>query len=70
MDALKELLKFMKTDGFVQEYGDELYLNNLKRINQDFLESYFSCQRQMCGGTQNMTAYVNSYKISSLTSLR
>ena len=59
----------MKTDAFVQEYGGELYLN-LKKINQDFVESFFSCQRQMCGGTQNMTAYAYSYNINSLTSLR
>ena len=31
VDALKELLKFMKTDAFVQEYGGELYLD-LKKI--------------------------------------
>jgi hypothetical protein len=59
----------MKTKDFVKEYGDQLYLN-LQRLNQDFLESFFSCQRQMCGGTQNMTAYEYSYNVSSLTSLR
>jgi hypothetical protein len=68
--ALNELLnKFMKTDGFVAEYGSNLYLN-LKKISQDHVESYFSAQRQMCGGTQNMTGYTYGYNINSLTTLR
>ena len=69
VNALNELLKFIKTDAFTNEYGDKIYLN-LSRINQDFVESFFSCQRQMCGGTQNMTGYVYGYNINSLTSLR
>ena len=69
MKALKELHEFMQSDKFVREYGENLYIN-LKRINQDFVESFFSCQRQMCGGTQNMTAYVYGYNINNLTSLR
>ena len=67
--ALNELLKFMKTDGFVAEYGSNLYLN-LKKISQDHVESYFSAQRQMCGGTQNITWYTYGYNINSLTTLR
>lgn len=59
----------MKSEKFVRDYGDKLYIN-LARINQDFVESFFSCQRQMCGGTQNMTAYVYGYNNNSLTSLR
>jgi hypothetical protein len=59
----------MKTDGFVAEYGSNLYLN-LKKISQDHVESYFSAQRQMCGGTQNMTGYTYGYNINSLTTLR
>ncbi|CAB4044463.1 Hypothetical predicted protein, partial [Paramuricea clavata] len=59
----------MKTKDFVKQYGDQLYLN-LQRLNQDFLELFFLCQRQMCGGTQNMTAYEYSYNVSSLTCLR
>lgn len=35
-----------------------------KKLNQDFVESFFSCQRQMCGGTQNMIAYVYAYNIN------
>ena len=34
------------------------------RPNQDFVESFFSTQQQMCGGTQNMTAYVHAYSIN------
>ena len=34
------------------------------KLNQDFEESFFSSQRQMCGGTQNMTAFVYSYNIN------
>ena len=67
--AINELLKFMKTDGFVAEYGSNLYLN-LKKISQDHVESYFYAQRQMCGGTQNMTGYTYGYNINSLTTLR
>ena len=57
MKALKELLEFMKRGKFVCEYGENLYIN-LKRINQDFVESFFS-----------MTAYVYGYNINNLTSL-
>jgi hypothetical protein len=67
--VLNELLKFMKTDGFVAENGSNLYLN-LKKISQDHVESHFSAQRQMCGGTQNMTGYTYGYNINSLTTLR
>ena len=38
-------------------------------MNQDFVESYFSCQRQICGGTQNMTAYAYGYNVNSLKCL-
>ncbi|CAB4035651.1 Hypothetical predicted protein, partial [Paramuricea clavata] len=62
IDALKGLLKFMESDKFQEEYG-ELFLIPGK-LNQDFVESFFSCQRQMCGGTQNMTAYVYAYNIN------
>ena len=66
---MHELLEFMKTESFVQNYGNNLYIN-LKRISQDHVESYFSAQRQMCGGTQNMTAYTYGYNINSLTTLQ
>lgn len=60
--ATKELLHFIGTQEFLNEYG-ELYIS-LGKLNQDFVESFFSCQRQMCGGTQNMTAYVYGYNIN------
>ena len=54
----------MQTDGFIGEYGKDLYIN-LKRISQDHVESYFSMQRQMCGETQNMTGYTYGYNINT-----
>ena len=69
VDALKGLLKFMASDEFVSCYGNQLYLN-LSRINQDFVESFFACQRQMCGGTQNMTGYTYGYNINTILSLK
>ena len=62
ISATKELLHFICTEEFVNAYG-ELYVN-LSRLNQDFVESFFSCQRQMCGGTQNMTGYVYGYNVN------
>ena len=64
VSALKGLPKFMQTDGFIGEYGKDLYIN-LKRISQDHVESYFSMQRQMCGETQNMTGYTYGYNINT-----
>lgn len=62
-------MKFLHTNEFISKYGDGLYLN-LKRISQDHVESYFSAQRQMCGGTQNMTGYTYGYNINTLNSIR
>lgn len=36
-----------------------------KRLSQDVVESFFSVQRQACGGTNNMTAYTYGYNINS-----
>ena len=36
-----------------------------KRLSQDVVESFFSVQRQSCGGTSNMTAYTYGYNINS-----
>lgn len=69
VSALKELVKYIHTNDFTSKYGDGLYLN-LKRISQDHVESYFSAQRQMCGGTQNMTGYTYGYNINTLNSIR
>jgi hypothetical protein len=52
----------MENEEFVNEFGN-LFVMPVK-LNQDFVESFFSSQRQMCGGTQNMTAYVYSYNIN------
>ena len=56
------MLSFIASEKFVQEYG-ELFIMPIK-LNQDFVESFFSSQRQTCGGTQNMTAFVYSYNIN------
>ena len=69
INALKELLDFICTPKFKAEYGKNLYIN-VKRISHGHVESYFSAQRQMCGGTQNMTAYTYGYNnINSLNNL-
>ena len=65
IDGLKELLAYMDTDEFKQEYGSDLYIVP-KRLNQDVVESFFSSQRQMCGGTRNMTAYTYGYNVNGL----
>ena len=36
-----------------------------KRLSQDVVESFFSVQRQSCGGSNNMTAYTYGYNINS-----
>lgn len=61
--ALKGLLQYMQTAAFKEEFPDNLYLI-LKRLNQDCVESFFSVQRQMCGGTHNMTAYTYGYNLA------
>ena len=53
----------MQTNEFKEEFGEGLYLV-LNRLNQDCVESFFSVQRQMCGGTQNMTAYIYGYNFA------
>jgi len=65
MKALKGLLQYTESDEFKEEFGDNLYLIlNTCRLNQDCIESCFSVQRQMCGGTSNMTAYTYGYNVS------
>lgn len=63
IEALKGLLKYIHTAAFEAEFGDSLYLI-LRKLNQDCVESFFSVQRQMCGGTQNMTAYIYGYNLA------
>ena len=63
VNALKGILQYIESNEFKEEFGDDLYLI-LHRLNQDCVESYFSIQRQMCGGTRNMTAYTYGYNVS------
>ena len=65
---MKELLDLICTRKFKDKYGDGLYIN-VKRISQDHVESYFSAQRQMCGGSQNMTGYTYGYNINCLSNI-
>ena len=63
--TLKALINYIKNDNFfTNKFGRDLYIIP-KRISQDFVESFFSKQRQSCGGTQNMTAYTYGYNIYS-----
>lgn len=54
----------MESSQFQSKYPDKYYIIP-KRISQDVVESFFSLQRQSCGGTNNMTAYTYGYNISS-----
>ena len=53
---------------FVRTYGN-LYLIP-KRLNQDLVLSFFSVQRQLCGRSRNMTAYVYAYNINGILSYK
>ena len=64
---MKEFIQFINLHEFKAKYG-ELYVN-VKRISQDHVKSYFSAQRQICGGTQNMTGYTYGYNINCLNNL-
>ena len=58
----------MQSKEFKNSYG-ELYIIP-KRLNQDIVESFFSSQRQMCGGSTNMTAFTYGYNVNGLISYR
>ena len=63
--AMKAFIKYIEDDeDFNNNVGRNLYIIP-KRISQDFVESFFSKQRQSCGGTQNMTAFTYGYNINS-----
>ena len=49
-------------------YG-EVYLIP-KRLNQDIVESFFSLQRQLCGGNRNITAYSYAYNVNGILSFQ
>ncbi|KXJ19976.1 hypothetical protein AC249_AIPGENE15268 [Exaiptasia diaphana] len=68
IDGLKELLTYIQSVEFQNSYG-QLYIIP-KRLNQDIVESFFSSQRQMCGGSTNMTAFTYGYNVNGLISYR
>ena len=68
IDGLKELVAYLNTDEFKDKYGNVYVIP--KRLNQDIVESFFSSQRQMCGGSQNMTAFTYGYNVNGLNAFR
>ena len=68
IDGLKELVAYINTDEFKAEYGNVYIIP--KRLNQDIVESFFSSQRQMCGGSRNMTAFTYGYNVNGLVAFR
>ena len=53
INDLKALLQFVESPLFQSKYPDNHYIIP-KRISQDVVESFFSVQRQSCGGTTNI----------------
>lgn len=68
IEGLEGLLAYINTDEFKAEYGN-LYMIP-KKLNQDIVESFFSSQREMCGGSRNMTAFSYGYNVNGLVSFR
>ena len=68
MACFRELLEFINQMEFVRTYGNLHMIP--KRLNQDLVESFFSVQRQLCGGSRNMTAYVYAYNINGILSYK
>ena len=64
IEGLKELVAFINSSEFKAEYGDVYVIP--KRLNQDIVESFFSSQRQMCGGSRNMTGFTYGYNVNGL----
>ena len=64
INGFKSLVQFIESPLFQSKYPGNHYIIP-KRISQDVVESFFSIQRQSCGGTNNMTAYTYGYNISS-----
>ena len=56
------MIKFINSPEFKSLYGS--YYVIPKRLNQDIVESFFSLQRQACGGSNNMTASVYGYNVN------
>ncbi|XP_028407341.1 uncharacterized protein LOC114529968 [Dendronephthya gigantea] len=65
INGFKALVKFIGTPEFRSLHGSPPYIIP-KRISQDIVESFFSMQRQACGGTNNMTAYTYGYNVNSM----
>ena len=68
MNGFKQLVQYTSSDRFTATYGEVFIVP--KRINQDSIESFFSVQRQMCGGNRNMTAYTYAFNVNSILSQR
>ena len=64
INGFKELVKLIENCAIQSLHGSHLYLIP-KRLSQDIVESFFSLQRQSCGGTSNMTAYTYGYNVNS-----
>jgi hypothetical protein len=64
INGFKSLVQFIESPLFQSKYPGNHYIIP-KRISQDVVESFFSVQRQSCGGTNYMTAYTYGYNISS-----
>ena len=64
INGFKSLVQFIESPLFQSNYPGNHYTIP-KRISQDVVESFFSIQRQSCGGTNNMTAYTYGYNIGS-----
>jgi hypothetical protein len=66
INGFKALVKFIAAPEFSSLHQSQPYIIP-KRISQDVVESFFSMQRQACGGT-NMTAYTYGYNVNSMIS--
>jgi hypothetical protein len=68
INGLKGLLEHLNSEQFTKTYGN-LYIIP-KKISQDIVESFFSLQRQMCGGSRNMTGFTYGYNVNGLMLFR
>ena len=65
INGFKSLVQYTDSAIFQSMYPGNHYIIP-KRISQDVVESFFSIQRQACGGTTNMTAFTYGYNINSI----
>ena len=66
INGFKELVKFIESPEIQSLQGSHYVIP--KRLSQDLVESFFSVQRQSCGGTNNMTAIAYGYNVNSAIS--